>query len=110
MKHGDLIESTSERCIRSEAGGESFFDDFHLSIGSLLLMGIAQRGVDVMRTLMNASGIEFVVRDMLKNKGAKVLRHGRDVHPTWVEGRVPCVILTSTGVWFVRLRSEEGLR
>ena len=39
-----------------------------------------------------------------------VLRHGRDVHPTWVEGRVPCVILTSTGVRFVRLRSKEGLR
>ena len=39
-----------------------------------------------------------------------VLRHGRDVHPTWVEGRVPCVILTSTEVRFVRLRSEEGLR
>ena len=41
---------------------------------------------------------------------AKVLRHGRDVHPTWVEGRVPCVILTSIGVRFERLRSEEGLR
>ena len=26
-----------------------------------------------------------------------MLRHSRDVHPTWVEGRVPCVILTSTG-------------
>ena len=26
-----------------------------------------------------------------------LLRHDRDVHPTWVEGRVPCVILTSTG-------------
>ena len=42
--------------------------------------------------------------------GDELLRHGRDVHPTWVEGRVPCVILTSTGVRFVRLRSEEGLR
>ena len=39
-----------------------------------------------------------------------MLRHGRDVHPTWVEGRVPRVILTSTGVRFGRLRSKEGLR
>ena len=31
-----------------------------------------------------------------------VLRHGRDVHPTWVKGHVPCVILTSMRVWFVR--------
>ena len=34
----------------------------------------------------------------IRELGSSVLRYGRDVHPTWVEGRVPCVILTSMRV------------
>ena len=53
---------------------------------------------------------DVIVRFRTGYIATRMLRHGRDVHPTWVEGRVSCVILTSMEIRFERLRSEEDLR